>query len=125
MGDQTDELPAFYLRTSGLRVTVRVDSPGEAAALLRCHWQLGGAGVVLARPLPEEAALRREELDLALAHAHEQARQERVSGQALTPYLLARLAKLTNGRTLQANRALIVANAGLAAEVAKALVGGR
>ncbi len=124
LGYQTDELPAFYLASSGLRVPVRVDSPGEAATLVRCHWQLGGAGVVLARPLPEEAALSREDLDQALAQAHEEARQARVSGQALTPFLLARLAQRTGGRTLKANRALIVANARLAAEVAKALVGG-
>jgi pseudouridine-5'-phosphate glycosidase len=124
VGYQTDDFPAFYLRTSGLRAAARVDSPAEAAALLRCHWQLGGAGVVLARPVPAEAALARGDFEAGLAWAEEQARQAGVSGPALTPFLLARLAEHTRGRTLAANRALIVANAGLAALVARALVEG-
>jgi pseudouridine-5'-phosphate glycosidase len=123
VGWQTDEFPAFYLRSSGLKVA-RVDSTAEAAALLRCHWQFGGAGVVLARPLPEEAALDREEFAGALARAEAQAREAGVSGPALTPYLLARLADLTGGRTLTANQALILANADLAARVARALAEG-
>jgi pseudouridine-5'-phosphate glycosidase len=121
---QTDEFPAFYLPSSGIRVASRVDSAAEAAALLRCHWGLGGSGVVLARPVPEEAALGREEFATALTRAEEMARHSAVSGPALTPFLLARLAELTAGRTLAANRELILANARLAAEVARALVEG-
>jgi pseudouridine-5'-phosphate glycosidase len=124
VGYQTGEFPAFYLRGSGLAVPARVDSPTEAAALLRCHWELGGAGVVLARPVPEEAALQREEFATALALAEQQARSGGVSGPALTPFLLARLAELTGGRTLSANRELILANARLAAQTARALVEG-
>ncbi len=124
LGYQTDEFPAFYLTGSGLRAA-RVDSPGEAAALARCHWQLGGAGVVLARPVPQAAALGREEFASALARAEEQARQATVGGPALTPFLLARLAELTAGRTLTANRELVLANARLAAQVAGALGEGR
>jgi pseudouridine-5'-phosphate glycosidase len=121
VGYRTDEFPAFYLHTSGLKVSARVDSPAEAAALLGCHWRLGGAGVVLARPLPQGAALDRAEFGDALARAEKQASQDGVSGAALTPYLLARLAELTGGRTLAANRELILGNAELAAEVALAL----
>jgi pseudouridine-5'-phosphate glycosidase len=124
VGYQTDEFPAFYLPTSGLKVA-RIDAVTEAAALLRCHWELGGAGVVVARPLPKEAALGREELAAALARAEAQARDEAVSGPALTPFLLARLADLTGGRTLTANRELILANAELAAHVARALGEGK
>jgi pseudouridine-5'-phosphate glycosidase len=124
VGYQTDEFPAFYLSSSHLPVSARVDSPAEAAALLRCHWQLGGAGVVLARQVPAEAALERDEFEAALAEAEKLAQQAGVRGPALTPFLLARLAELTEGRTLAANRELILANARLAAQVARALIEG-
>ena len=124
VGYQTDEFPAFYLRTSRLEVAARVDSPAEAAALARWHWELGGAGVVLALPLPEEAELAREDFEAALAEAEQQAGRAGVGGPALTPFLLARLAELTGGRTLVANRELIRANARLAAQVAGHLVEG-
>jgi pseudouridine-5'-phosphate glycosidase len=121
VGYRTDDFPAFYLSTSGLKTSARVDSPDEAAALARCHWQMGGAGLVLAQALPPGVALDREVFEAALDQAEEQARHQRVSGPALTPFLLARLAELTGGRTLAANRELILANARLAARVARAL----
>jgi pseudouridine-5'-phosphate glycosidase len=124
VGYQTDEFPAFLLSSSGLPVSARVNAPAEAAALLETHWRFGGAGVVLAQPLPEEAALDPEDFHKALVRAESQARAEGVRGPALTPFLLARLAELTDGRTLRANQALIVANARLAARVAAALVPG-
>jgi pseudouridine-5'-phosphate glycosidase len=121
LGYSTDDFPAFYLRSSGLPVSSRVDSPEEAAELARAHWALGGGGIVVARPLPEEMALSAEELAVALAESERLALEARVSGPALTPFLLARLGELTEGRTLRANRELIVANARLAAEIARAL----
>jgi pseudouridine-5'-phosphate glycosidase len=120
VGYRTDEFPAFYVRSSGLPVSARVDSPGEAAALLSAHWALGGAGVVLAQPL-DTAALDRDEFETALAEAERQAADQQIRGPALTPFLLARLAEITGGRTLLANQALIIANARLAARVARAL----
>jgi pseudouridine-5'-phosphate glycosidase len=122
VGYGTDEFPAFYLRSSGRPVCARVDSPKEAAALLGAHWNFGGAGVVLALPLPAEATLDRETFAKDLMQAENMALWQGVRGPALTPFLLARLAELTQGRTLEANRALIVANARLAAQVATALV---
>jgi pseudouridine-5'-phosphate glycosidase len=124
VGYGTDEFPAFLLHSSGLPVGARVDSPSEAAALLDAHWQLGGAGVVLAQPLPRDLALEPDDFNNALERAETQARSEGVRGPALTPFLLARLAELTEGRTLRANRALIVANARLAARIAAALASG-
>jgi pseudouridine-5'-phosphate glycosidase len=121
VGYETDEFPAFLLRSSGLPVSARVAAPEEAAALLDMHWCLGGAGVVLAQPLPRETALEPEDFHKALVRAESQARAAGVRGPALTPFLLARLAELTDGRTLRANQALIVANARLAARVAAAL----
>jgi pseudouridine-5'-phosphate glycosidase len=121
VGYATSEFPAFYLSTSGLPVAARVDSAAEAAALLRAHWQLDGGGVVLAQRLPDAVALDPDEFARALAEAERRAEQEHVTGPATTPYLLARLAEITDGRTLRANRALIVANASLAGRVARDL----
>jgi pseudouridine-5'-phosphate glycosidase len=124
VGYGTDEFPAFLMRSSGLPVSARVNAPEEAAALLDAHWRLGGAGVVLAQPLPQETALEPEDFHKALVRAESLARAAGVRGPALTPFLLARLAELTDGRTLRANQALIVANARLAARVAAALAAG-
>jgi pseudouridine-5'-phosphate glycosidase len=121
VGYGTDEFPAFYLRGSGLSCSARVESPQEAAALASAHWQLGGAGVVLAQPLPAEHALDPATYRAALTEAEALARSQGVTGSALTPFLLAQLARLTQGRTLAANLALLEANARLAAQVAVAL----
>jgi pseudouridine-5'-phosphate glycosidase len=123
-GYGTDEFPAFLLASSGLPVSARVDSPEEAAALCQAHWSLGGAGIVLAQPLPAETALEPEDFHKALVRAESQARAQGVRGPAVTPFLLAQLAELTGGRTLRANQALIVANARLAARVAAAFPSG-
>jgi pseudouridine-5'-phosphate glycosidase len=120
VGYGTEEFPAFLLASSGLPVSARVDSPAEAAALCAAHWSLGGAGIVLAQPLPAETALQPDDFHKALVRAERQARAEDIRGPALTPFLLARLAELTGGRTLRANQALIVANARLAARIAAA-----
>jgi len=102
-------------------VPARVDTPEEAAVLLSAHWELGGAGVVLAQPVAAEAALDPEEWEGALRKVEQQATQAGVRGKDVTPFLLTRLAEVTGGRTLRANGALIVANARLAARIAKAL----
>ena len=121
IGVGTDDFPAFYLRSSGHRVAARVETPEEAAALVTTHWELGGAGVVLALPLPVETALHPAAFATALRTAEAQARVQEIRGPALTPFLLARLAEATGGETLRANHALIVANARFAARVARAL----
>jgi pseudouridine-5'-phosphate glycosidase len=121
VGFETATFPAFYLRSSGLPVGARVDSAPEAAALLRAHWKLDGAGVVIAQSLPEDVALDPQEFESALTEAERRAQEADVRGSALTPFLLAQLAVLTAGRTLRANRALIVANARLAARIAATL----
>jgi pseudouridylate synthase len=123
IGYGTEDFPAFYVETSGLPVSARVDSPQEAAALLKVHWALGGAGVVLALPLPKEVALDIGALVGPMERAEQLAADANVHGGARTPFLLARLAELTDGATLRANRALVVANARLAARVAVALAG--
>jgi len=121
VGYGTDEFPAFYVRTSGEPVTARVDTPDEAAGLLQTHWRLGGAGIVLAQPVVEQAALEPDEFTVALTTAEQQAVGIGVRGKELTPFLLGRLAEITRGQTLRANHVLVIANARLAAQVATAL----
>jgi pseudouridine-5'-phosphate glycosidase len=122
VGYGTDDLPAFYVASSGLPLTARVDSPAEGARLLTAHWQLGGAGVVLAQPVPADVAMPAEEFEKALTDAERLAAARGVRGHEVTPFLLARLAEFTAGKTLRANQALIVANARLAAQVAHEIV---
>ncbi|HEY8505235.1 MAG TPA: pseudouridine-5'-phosphate glycosidase [Gemmataceae bacterium] len=117
-GYRTDTFPAFYLPSSGLTVPARVDTPAEAAELFALHRKLGGAGMLLAQPVAEELAVPAGELGDALSRAESEADAAGVTGPARTPFLLARLAEITGGKTLRANRALVVANAKLAAEVA-------
>jgi pseudouridine-5'-phosphate glycosidase len=121
LGYGTADFPAFYLRSSGEAVDSRVDSPAEAAALLAAHWQLGQAGVILAQPVAGDVALEKEELEDALINAERQASKAGIQGKDLTPFLLKSLAELTRGKTLRANQSLVIANARLAARVAKAL----
>jgi pseudouridine-5'-phosphate glycosidase len=121
VGYRTDKFPAFYVHSSGGPVMARVDTPKEAAAFLAAHWELEGAGVVLAQPLPGDLALDPEEFARALIKAESQAAAADIHGKELTPFLLARLAEVTEGKTLRANQALVVANARLAAQVARLL----
>jgi pseudouridylate synthase len=121
VGYATDEFPAFYVSSSGLPVAARVNSPAEAGSLAATHWLLGGAGVLLAQPLPPEQALAPAVFAAALTAAESLAHAQAITGPALTPFLLAQLARLTQGRTLTANLALLEANARLAAQVAVAL----
>ena len=127
LGYRTAAFPEFYLglrEGAGLPVSARVESPAEAAAVFAAHVRLGGAGALLAHPCPADVAVAPAEFDAALAVALAEAAAAGTRGPAVTPFLLARLAELTAGRTLAANRALIVADAALAAEVAVKLAGG-
>lgn len=124
VGYRTDAFPTFYVRdrTPPLPVSARVDTPGEAAALFAAHVRMGGAGAVLAQPCPAAVAIPAPEFNAWLTDAEREATAANATGAKLTPFLLARLAEMSGGRTLAANRALVVANARLAAEVALALV---
>jgi pseudouridine-5'-phosphate glycosidase len=121
LGWQTDEFPAFYSVSSGLPVSARIDSPEQAAALLTAHWGLGlPSGVLLCAPCPVSAALPPEQVEAALAQAEADAAQAGVRGKDITPFLLARLAEISEGATLRANLALLKNNAALAARIARA-----
>jgi pseudouridylate synthase len=118
LGFRTDELPRFYAAHGGPPVPARVESAAEAADIARSHWELDGGGLLLARP-PDTSLDVEPLLEEALAAAE----RRNVTGQSVTPFVLAFLHERSEGRTLAANRELIVANAGLAAEVAIALSG--
>ncbi|HEV3385604.1 MAG TPA: pseudouridine-5'-phosphate glycosidase [Gemmata sp.] len=118
IGYRTDVFPEFYVARSRLPVSCRVESSIEAAAVFGSHVQLGGGGAVLAQPCPPDVAIQADEFHAWLGVAEVEARKAGVSGPRLTPFLLTRLAELSSGRTLKANRALVVSNARLAAEVA-------
>ncbi len=116
LGYRTDELPLFYRAGGGPAVSARVESATEAAAIARGHWELGGCGLLLARP-PDESLDVEPLIEAGLAEADRQG----IHGQAVTPFVLAYLHEQSGGATVEANRKLVVANAGLAAEVAVAL----
>jgi pseudouridine-5'-phosphate glycosidase len=125
LGFRTDRFPRFTVADEGdrLPVSARVETAAEAAAVFAAHVRLGGGGALLAQPCPEDVAVPADVYDTALKRALADANREKADGPKATPFVLARLAELTAGRTLAANRALIVANARLAAEVAGALKG--
>lgn len=117
VGYGTGEFPAFYSRSSGLPVSASVSSAAGAAALLRAQWGLGlESGVLIANPIPAEAEMT--DAEGFIAQAVTEAADKGISGKAVTPFLLDRLAELSQGRTQAANKALIVNNARVAAEIA-------
>jgi pseudouridine-5'-phosphate glycosidase len=122
VGYGTDEFPGFYSRESGLKVSLRLDSPAAIADYWAAHCSLGRSGSVLvANPIPEASGIARSEMEPLIARASTEARRSLVHGQALTPFLLERVRELSNGRSLQANEALLLNNGRLAAEIAAAI----
>jgi len=120
IGYGTDELPAFYVRSSGLPLAHRVDDPLAAARVAR-EQLARGSGLVITVPLGAGDALDRAEAEAEVARALEAAERAEVRGAALTPYLLAMLGEATGGRSLRANVALLRQNARIAAQIASAL----
>lgn len=122
IGFQTDELPAFYSRTSGIRLDLRADDPAEIAAIARTHWELGNSSAVLVTvPIPEDDEVPAAEIAASIDEAIDQAGQQNISGKAVTPFLLSRIAERTSGRSLNANLSLLKNNAQLATEIAVSL----
>ena len=117
LGYRTDTLPLFYAAAGGPPVSARVETPEEAAAIARAHWQLGRrSAIVLANPPAEPL----DDVEPLIERALAAAADEGVSGQAVTPFVLDRLHRESGGRTQAVNRRLIADNAGLAAQVAVA-----
>jgi pseudouridylate synthase len=119
-----DEVPGFYARRSGLKAPTCVDDVAGAAAVIRAHEALGlGSGLVICAAVPEEHALPDSVTREAVDQAIREAEHTGISGAALTPWLLARVAAITDGASVKANIALIVNNAMVGGELAGALAG--
>jgi pseudouridine-5'-phosphate glycosidase len=114
LGYRTDTLPRFYSASGGPPVPGRVESAEEAARVARAHWELGGSGLVLAQPPPTSL----DDVEPLIEEVLAEAARQGVTGQAVTPFVLSALHERSGGRTLAVNRELVVANAGLASEVA-------
>jgi pseudouridine-5'-phosphate glycosidase len=119
LGYQTDELPAFYTRKSGLSVDYRVDTAKELAQLIRTKETLGlKGGYLITNPIPEEYSMDPDVIQKAIDQAIEESKAQGIKGKATTPFLLARVAELTGGDSLASNIRLVYNNAALAAEMA-------
>jgi pseudouridine-5'-phosphate glycosidase len=121
VGFGCDEVPAFFTRGSGCPAPLRLDTPAEVAALLDAHWSLGlHTGVLVTNPIPQAHAMDPAEIDEAITGALVEAEAQGVVGTAITPFLLARVAALTDERSLRSNIALVEDNARVAAAIAVA-----
>lgn len=117
----TDSFPAFYSRESGLAAPARLDSPQEIAAVLKAQRALGlTAGALIANPIPAEAEIPAAEIEPVIVAALAEASAQGIAGKDVTPFLLARVAAVTAGRSLAANIALVENNARLGARIARA-----
>jgi pseudouridine-5'-phosphate glycosidase len=120
IGYRTDEFPAFYTRHSGLRLEHRCETVEELVRILQARWALDQGGVLIANPIPEEAALPAAQIESAIAEALALAARGGISGKALTPFLLSELARTTSGASVRANRALALNNVRVGAALAQA-----
>lgn len=124
IGYRTGEFPAFYSRSSGLKVPMRAETPGEVAAIMHSKWGLGLEGaIVVANPIPEADQIPASEIEPVITAALAEADRLGIRGKDVTPFLLAEIVKATKGRSLQANIALVKNNAKIASEIAAAFVG--
>ena len=120
LGYQTEELPAFYTRESGLKVNYRVDSPKEIALIMKekkANNLIGG--ILVTNPIPKEYALDKSAIDFAIEKALAEANKQGIKGKAVTPFLLKTIVELTDGESLESNIKLVLNNAVLGAKIAK------
>ncbi|CCV08878.1 conserved hypothetical protein [Mesorhizobium metallidurans STM 2683] len=123
---QSDDFPAFYTRSSGLKADHRFDTPEEIARAMLLHEQMGsGTGILIANPIPQADALDPAFIDGTIAAAVAEAEKRGIGRKDLTPFLLARINELSQGRSLKANIALVRNNAALAARIAVAHAGSK
>lgn len=122
IGYQTDELPAFYTRKSGLPVDYRLDTPDDIAAAIRTQYELGyHGGMLITNPIPEADALDADYIERVIEEACAEAKEKGIHGKATTPFLLARIHEITGGNSLASNIKLVYNNVALASEIAKRL----
>lgn len=116
---ESETFASFYSRSSGLPVDAVFRDPAEAAAILKARRDLGlTGGVLVSNPCPEEMALPNEYIEKAIDEAVKEAEEQKITGKAVTPFLLSRIATITGGESLETNMALVKNNARLAAKIA-------
>ena len=121
LGYQTEELPAFYTRSSGFGVDYRMDSPAELAAAFKAQNDMAlGGGMLVTNPIPEEYSMDPKVINGAIDEAIRQCNEQGIHGKATTPFLLAKVKELTGGDSLDSNIHLVYNNAKVAALTAKA-----
>lgn len=122
IGYQTDELPAFYSRNTGLGVDIRCDTPDDVSEIVRARDELGmSSAVLVCVPCPPESEVPAEVLKIQIDAAIQVAGDSGISSGALTPFLLNRIAESTDGQSLRANISLLKHNASVASEIASKL----
>ena len=121
LGYGTQELPAFYTRTSGLKVDYQMDSPEELASFWKVQRELGlKSGVLVANPIPEEYSMDAGAINAVIDLAVAEAAEKGIHGKETTPFLLAKVKEITGGQSLDANIQLVFNNAKVAAQTAVA-----
>lgn len=122
IGWRANELPAFYSRTSGLALELCAETASDVVEIAKAHWQSGFiSGILVVAPVPEVDEVPAGEMHEFIEEALTEAAKQNITGKAVTPFLLSRIAERTRGRALQANISLLKNNAGIAAEIACAL----
>ena len=122
IGYGTDELPAFYTRSSGFGVDYRVDTPAQLAAMFKAQQELGmKGGMLVTNPIPEQYAMDKAVIDAAIEQAVAESKEQGIHGKETTPFLLARVVELTGGDSLESNIKLVLNNATVAAKTAAEL----
>ena len=121
IGYGTDDFPAFWTRSSGLKADLRLDTPAQVAQFLETQFSLGLGGVLIGNPIPEADAMDPAYISSMIEQALADAGASGISGKATTPYLLKRIFELTDGKSLVSNIALVKNNARVAADIAVAL----
>ena len=125
IGYRTDDFPAFWSRSSGLKVPMRADDPSDIARIQWIQRRLGlDAGLLIANPVPEANEIPAADMKHLIEAAQAAADRDNVTGKAVTPFILSRIAELSDGRSIDTNIALIRNNARLAAEIARAVSDG-
>ncbi|RLW69351.1 MAG: pseudouridine-5-phosphate glycosidase [spirochete symbiont of Stewartia floridana] len=121
LGYRTDKLPAFYTTDSGFGVDRRMDAPEEIAKVMYAQWTMvPGGGLLVSQPVSEDHSMDRQEINTAIDDAVKEADAQGITGKAVTPFILARVADLTGGKSLKSNIALVENNARLGACIAAA-----
>ena len=121
IGYKTEDFPAFYSRESGLEVSATIETPEDIVEFAKAHWGAGlQSAVLVANPVPTGEAISKSEMEPLIEKASKEAKEKGIHGKEVTPFLLQRINELTKGKSMRANLALLLNNARLAAQIARA-----